>query len=190
MALVLLSVALDADDRETRLAEAQRVPAALAAALSLSDEIVQVAQRYHAMRECALIARGYIYATAFEVALKLKELTYIGATPYSSADFMHGPIAVVEGGFPVLMVASHGPAYSGLLELAGELRRRQAELIVISDRPEALATTPLVLPQSLPEWLSPLASVVPGQLLAHHLAVAKGLDPDRPRGLHKVTETE
>jgi glucosamine--fructose-6-phosphate aminotransferase (isomerizing) len=191
MALALLSVALDPGGA-SRLIEAQAVPDALAATLALSDEIARAARRHCALSECAVIARGYNYATAFEIALKLKELTYVGAAPYSSADFLHGPIAVVHSHFPVLVVAPQGRVFDGLLDLAGELGRREAELIIISDQQQALAlaNTPLQLPEPLPEWLSPLISVVPGQLLAHHLAVAKGLDPDQPRGLQKITETE
>ena len=143
------------------------------------------------MADCAVIGRGYNYATASEIALKLKELTYSGANPYSSADFMHGPIAVVQPGYPGLLVAPDGAILPDLLSLAQDLKRRKADLIVISDCEQALAlaTAPLRLPVRVDEWLSPLVAVLPGQLLAYYLALAKGLDPEHPRGLRKVTET-
>ena len=189
MALALLSVALSGDS--ARFEQIRSVPGAVDAALTLSSTAARVAERYRYMASCAVIARGYNYATAFEIALKLKELTYVAANPYSSADFMHGPIAVVESGFPVLLVAPGGLAFPNMLALARELADRGAELIVISEQQEALAlaTTPLLLPDIGVGWLSPLISVVPGQLFAYHLSRAKGIDPERPRGLRKITET-
>jgi glucosamine--fructose-6-phosphate aminotransferase (isomerizing) len=188
-AVALLSVAL-ADDA-TRRAELEAMPDAVAAVLRLEDTIARRAERYRYITDCAVLARGYNYATAFELALKIKEMTYSRADAYSSADFMHGPIAVVGEGFPIIVVAPHGRTYPDMLELTGELRRRQAELIVISDQQEILemATLPLALPDAVPEWLSPITAVVPGQLFAYYLALARGVDPERPRGLRKVTET-
>ena len=187
--LAMLSAALANDPG--RVEALYAVPEALEAAIGLAAPIAQRADRYCYMEQCAVISRGYNYATSFEIALKLKELTYIGANPYSSADFMHGPIAVVERGFPVVVIAPSGRVYGDLLDLVRELSARRAELIIISDEDEILdyAQTPLRLEPELPEWLSPIAAVVPGQLLAYHLAQSKGLDPERPRGLNKVTET-
>jgi glucosamine--fructose-6-phosphate aminotransferase (isomerizing) len=113
------------------------------------------------------------------------------AEPYSSADFRHGPVAIVERGFPVVAVAPSGVVFPDMLDLLKKLAEQEAELIVISDADEALqlARTPLRLPRGLPEWLSPFACVIPGQLLALHLAQAKGYDPDHPRTLTKVTRT-
>jgi len=187
--LALLAAAL-ADDGG-RWADLERLPERVERVLQLAPEVAQRVQRYRYMEECVLIGRGYNCATAFEVALKLKELTYIAAVPYSSADFLHGPIAVIEYGFPVLLVAPDGAVFGDLLSLAEELRARGAELMVISDRAEALALaqTPLALPEALPEWLSPVVAVVPGQVFAASLTRAKGYDLDEPRGLRKVTRT-
>lgn len=189
VALGLLSVAL-ADD-QVRFQQLRAIPDAVAKTLTLHEEIASRVDRYRYMTNCAVIARGYNYATAFEIALKLKELTYTYANPYSSADFQHGPIAVVEPGFPVIAIAPHGQVFPDILQILGELREREAELMVISDREETLdlAETPLRLPQGVDEWLSPITAVVPGQLLAYYLALSKGLDPERPRGLRKITET-
>jgi glucosamine--fructose-6-phosphate aminotransferase (isomerizing) len=188
-ALALLAVQL-ADDGE-RLADLRSMPEAVKETLALEEPISVAAQRYAYAAECVVLGRGYNYATAFEIALKLKELSYIVAEPYSSADFRHGPVAIVERGFPVVVVAPQGTVYPDILALAHELAAREAELIVISDQDEPLklARTPLPLPVALPEWLSPLTSVLPGQLLALHVTLAKGYDPDHPRGLKKTTKT-
>lgn len=174
-----------------RLAELCAVPRALEAALRGTADLAARIAGYHAMDTCAVISRGYNYATAFEVALKLQELTYVQAIAYSSADFRHGPIATVASGSPVILVMPSGVVYADLLDLAHALRQRGADLLVISDASEALALAALPLPLAtpLPEWVSPLAAIVPGQALALRLTLAKGLDPDAPRGLRKVTRT-
>lgn len=189
MVIALLSVALAEDD--SRLEEMRCVPEAVGKALTLSEIIAQRTERYRFMANCAVVGRGFNYATAFEVALKVKELTYVSAQPYSSADFMHGPVAIVGRDYPVVAIAPSGCVYDDVAALIGELKRREAELVIISDREDLAreAQLPLILPTALPEWLSPITAVIPGQLFAYYLALAKGLDPERPRGLHKVTET-
>jgi len=188
-AVALLSVALGEDT--ARLEQVRAIPEAIKKTLTVSDVVKQGAQRYRYMSHCVVIGRGYNYATAFEVSLKLKELTYSDANPYSSADFMHGPIAIVDSGFPVWLVAPAGQVTADALKLAQALRDREAEMIVTSDKKALLrfAQTPLPLYAPVAEWLSPITAVVPGQLFAYHLAVARGLDPEKPRGLRKVTET-
>ena len=144
------------------------------------------------MTQCAVLGRGFNYATAHEWALKLKELAYVAAQPYSSADFRHGPLAMVGRGFPILAVAPGGAVFADLMALLSQLvNERGAELVAISDQPAALelARTPLRLPAALPEWLSPLVGIVPAQLFSYHLARAMGRDEEAPRGLRKVTET-
>ncbi len=188
--LALLSAALGQD--EERLACLAQLPQNVARTLELATEAVErQAERYRYMEDCVVIGRGLNYATAFEIALKLKELTYVVAVPYSSADFLHGPMAIVEPGFPVLVVAPDGAMFSDTLAFLKQLNGRAAEILAISNRMEALelAKTALPLPTGIPEWLSPVTAVIPGQLLALHLALAKGLDPDAPRGLRKVTVT-
>jgi glucosamine--fructose-6-phosphate aminotransferase (isomerizing) len=189
MALAMLSVALDGSARER--ASLERVPEAVAGALARSGRVADAAGRYRSMERLAVLGRGFNYATAFELALKLKELAYVTAEPASSADFRHGPIAVVQEGFPVLLVAPRGRAFADMAALLGELEARRAESLVISDDRGLLgrASTPLPLPAGVPEWLSPIPAVVPGQLLARHLAACKGHPVDRPRGLRKETIT-
>jgi glucosamine--fructose-6-phosphate aminotransferase (isomerizing) len=149
------------------------------------------AERYRYMDRCVVIGRGFSYGIALEVALKLKELTYVTADPYSSADFLHGPMAMIEHGFPAVLVAPSGTLLQHMKEFSAQLAERGSEILAISDSEEILAfgLTRFPLPQGLPEWLSPILAVIPGQLLGLHLAAAKGLDPDAPRGLRKVTVT-
>ena len=190
MAVAMLSVALCQQDS---LQQALlHVPGWVRQVLALDERIARIAERYRYMSHCVVIGRGYNYATAFEWSLKLKELTYVVAEPYSSADFQHGPIAMVESGFPVMAVAPSGKVFDDTLDLLQRLRNDLlAELLVISDRPAVLelAQSPLSLPDGIPEWLSPLVSIIPAQLFAYHLTLAKGYDPEAPRLIHKVTET-
>ncbi len=188
--LALLSATLAQD--EGRLAWLEQLPEYVARTLDVAGEAVQRrAERYRYMEDCVVIGRGYNYATAFEIALKLKELTYVVAAPYSSADFQHGPMAIIDPGFPVLVVTPSGTLLPHMMSFLDQLREREAEILVISDQAEALALarTPMPLPPGVPEWLSPVIAVIPGQLLALHLTLAKGLEPDSPRGLQKVTIT-
>lgn len=174
-----------------RLAELRAVPAALDATLQGTGDIAARIQRYRDAAAFTVIGRGFNYATAFELALKLKELTYTQAIAYSSADFRHGPVATISKGSPVILMMPGGAAYADMYELALDLRQREADLLVISDVPEALAlaTTPLPLAVAVPEWLSSMTTILPGQRLALHLTLARGLNPDAPRGLLKVTRT-
>jgi glutamine---fructose-6-phosphate transaminase (isomerizing) len=169
----------------------QAIPSAVAQTLEMEGIISQIAARYRYMERSVVIGRGYNYATAFELALKMKELTYSIVEPYSSADFLHGPLAMIERGFPVIVIAPSGKMQAGLQELVITLHKREAEIIAISDNPQILAGSriPLRLPVTVPEWLSPMTSILPGQLLAMHVAHARDFEVDAPRGLKKVTET-
>ncbi len=190
MAIAMISAALN--DSEERWNELASVSTWAEQALVLDHPIAEMTQRYRYMSRCVVLGRGFNYATAFEWALKLKELTYLIAEPYSSADFQHGPIAMVEGGFPVLAVAPSGKVHESMRDMLTRLRKeREAELVVISDAPEALALaqSPIQLPPQIPEWLTPLVSIIPAQLFACHLTEVKGYDTESPRNITKVTET-
>lgn len=191
LTIAMLSAALAHD--EAGWEALQHLPGLVQQAVEQDSVIERAAGRYTFMPQCVVLGRGYNYATAFEWALKLKELTYVLTQPYSSADFQHGPIAIVEHGFPVLAIAPHGRVFNEMLALLRKLKDdHRADLLIISNADEALnlATTPLHLPGDVPEWLSPLVSIVLGQLFAYHLTCAKGFDPENPRGLRKVTHTE
>lgn len=188
-AIALLSAIL-ADDA-AMLTALQQIPTQVAQTLTIGPDISRIAERYRYIRACVVIGRGFNYATAFELALKLKELTYTMAEPYSSADFMHGPLALVEEAFPAIVVAPSGKMLPEMQSFMGTLKERGAEVLVISDDDAALALarTPIKLPVTVPEWASPMVTIVPGQLFAMHLAYTRDFDVDQPRAIRKVTET-
>lgn len=169
----------------------QTVPDAVEATLDMNEIIAATAERYRYMARCVVAGRGFNYATAFETALKLKEMTYTIVEPYSPADFLHGPIAMLEDGFPVIVIGTTGSMSAEMVDFARAVGARGAEVIAVSDVAELLesARVPLALPVTVPEWLSPITAVVPGQMLAMHLANARDHDIDTPRAIHKVTET-
>jgi len=190
MVLAMLSAALSEDEK--RWQELDRVAAWTTEAIKLDESLAQAAQRYRYMNHCVVLGRGFNYSTAFEWALKMKELTYVEAEPYSSADFMHGPIAMVQMGFPVLAVAPAGKVFDSMLETLQQLKNElSAELVVISNEASALslAQVPIRIPAEVPEWLTPLVGIIPAQLFAYHLTQVKGNDTEAPRVIHKVTET-
>jgi glucosamine--fructose-6-phosphate aminotransferase (isomerizing) len=190
LAVAMLSAALPGGEGDVTHLSA--VASAVTGTLALEAEVERVVARYRGVEQCVVLGRGFHYATACEWALKLEELTYMVAEPYSAADFRHGPVAVAAPGFPVLAVAPGGAVYADVMALLASLvEQRGVDLVAISDREEALALarTPLGLPPGLPEWLAPIPSIVAGQLFAYHLARAKGRDTEAPRGLTKVTET-
>ncbi len=189
MAVAMLSTALHGNKKAW--VDLAKVPAWMTQVLKLNDFISQAAQRYRYIDQTVVLGRGFNYATAFEWALKMKELTYIIAEPYSSADFAHGPIAMMVKGYPVFAVAPKGKVFDSMLEMLKRLRELSAELVVISNDKKALslAQIPLTIPADVPEWLSPLVSILPAQLFAYHLTLAKGYDTEQPRSIRKVTET-
>lgn len=189
MALAMLSTALAND--HARWDQLHAIPHAVRQALTLEQPIAQIAPRYRYMQRSVVIGRGFNYATAFELALKIKELTYTIVEPYSSADFLHGPLALIEPGFPVMVVAPSGVMQPEMETFMNTLRARQAEIIAFSDADAILdlARIPLRLPITSPEWLSPIPAIVPGQLFAMHLAHTRDYDVDHPRAIRKVTKT-
>ena len=138
-----------------------------------------------------VLGRGFNLATAEEVALKLTETSYVLARAWSVADFEHGPIAVLEPGFPALLVGAAGAVAGDLAEISERLAEREARVIGLFEGGAGPlpAEAQLVIDSGLPEELTPLTLAVLGQLLAHRVALALKVDPDRPRALHKVTRT-
>ncbi len=189
MAVAMLVAALA--ESETLLADLRALPDHMAETLLQGAAIARWAERYRYMTNFVAVGRGYNYCTAFEISLKIKELCYITGNGYSEADFLHGPIAQVQSGFPVIVVAPTGKTLPVLREFLPRLRERQAEIIAISNDDQILeaARQPVRLPSAVPEWLSPLVAVVPGQMFAMRLAEAKGHQIDQPLGLTKVTIT-
>ncbi|MBI1356236.1 MAG: SIS domain-containing protein [Acidobacteria bacterium] len=192
----LLAFALGAPLDTERLRE---IPETAEAFLSLRSEVEQLSERYRFMERAVVLARGLNYANALELSLKLMETCYVTAERFSTADFRHGPIALAERDFPVFLWAPPGPTAAGAAEIVEKLGELQAETVVMApvDSPSlAKATRSIVLP-SVPgervarpaDLYTPIPYIIPGQLLAAALAEQKGLDPDQPRALRKVTQT-
>ena len=187
--IAMLTSAL-AESRDMRN-ELKSLPRLAMQALSLSEDIADWAERYRYCDRLVTLGRGYNYATACEISLKVKELTYIASEGYSEANFRHGPIAAVDRGHPVVLVSPHGKNLAAMVDLCGRLEELGAESLVISNNSDLLTrgTQAMTIP-STPEWLSPILAVMPGQVFAMRQALARGYDPDKPRGLSKVTVTE
>ncbi len=167
------------------------VPQAIERALAAEAEAAAAARGWTDLARCVVLGRGFQYPTAREWSLKLKEIAGVLADPYSAADFEHGPITLVEPGFPVLAVVSSGRGAEAVVPLLRRLVETGADVLVASDDPaiRAIGGRSLALPADVPEWLAPIPAIVPAQLFAYHLAMAKGADPERPRHLQKVTLT-
>jgi glutamine---fructose-6-phosphate transaminase (isomerizing) len=169
----------------------QAMPETLAAQISLSLDDPPPLDEYVDAVGATVVARGVNYGTGFEIALKIRELSGLVTEAYSPADLMHGPIAAIQHDWPVVVVAPSGPARPSVEEVVTPLRARGARLIAVSDVQAVLrrARTRLPLVPRVPEWLSPLTAVVPGQVTALRLAQLRGLDLDAPAGLRKITLT-
>ena len=160
--------------------------------LSLEQTVAALAQAWMTTERAAVIGRGFCYGASQETALKLKETCYISAEPYSAADFMHGPFAMIESNYPVLMLLNHDATLATNLAFMQQARSRGASLTVFAT-PDAAAQLPsgtTVLEVSSPvSVLSPIPFIVAGQLFSMHLSISKGFNPDISRGLNKVTVT-
>jgi glutamine---fructose-6-phosphate transaminase (isomerizing) len=153
--------------------------------------IDSVIERYRFMDHCVVVGRGLNYASAFEFALKLMETCYVVAERFSSADFLHGPIAVLQRDFPIMFLAPPGPVFGDMRKLAARTKQLQADSLIISSEKSILklASCPIQMPERIPDLYSPIPYIIPGQILAAMLADVKGLSPDKPRGLSKITQT-
>ncbi len=189
MVVAMLVGALVDDPHYT--AELQTLPTLMQQTLEHSATAAQWIDRYRYMERYAVIGRGYNYSTAFEISLKVKELNYLAGEGYSEADFRHGPIAIIQAGFPVIVVAPDGAAFSTVKDLLVRLHEKAAECLVITNRPDDCAPyAKFLLPiPPVAEHFSPILAVVPGQFIAMYLAITRGNPVDQPRGLSKVTNT-
>jgi glucosamine--fructose-6-phosphate aminotransferase (isomerizing) len=158
--------------------------------LACGDRVRTVAQRYRFAQRLIATGRGYSYPTAREAALKLMETSYLSAQAFSGADLLHGPLATVDPQVPVLAVVPEGAGGQAMLPVLERLAERNADVFGVGAAPalERLAGG-IALPSGVPEELSPMLEILPLQQLALHLAIGRGGDPDKPRGLQKVTET-
>lgn len=188
MILYLIAYALGA---KIRGADLEAIPDLAAKALTLETEVAALAERYRFMHHAVVVGRGLNYANAFEFALKMMETSYVVAERFSSADFLHGPIAMVEPNFPAFLFTPSGPTWPSMQEILHRLLVLKAETVVITDRrnPAAanLASRIISVPARIPDLFSPIPYIIPAQLFAAALAAEKNLDPDRPRALSKIT---
>jgi glucosamine--fructose-6-phosphate aminotransferase (isomerizing) len=173
------------------LDEVAEIPAWVERALTTRESVKQLAQHYRDLRQAVVVARGLNYANAFEFALKLMETCYVVAERFSSADFLHGPIAMVERGLPIFLFLPPGPCHEPLAALARKLRRMRAETVLFTAKGVRLpaCTFAIRIPAVIPEICTPIPYIVPGQIFSALLAEAKGFNPDKPRFLHVVTRT-
>jgi glucosamine--fructose-6-phosphate aminotransferase (isomerizing) len=160
-------------------------------AADLLDEAIgrELAIRYRFVERLVVTARGYAYATAREAALKMMETSYLSAHAFSGADLMHGPLAMIDEDRPVIAVVPSGHGGAALAPVLDQLRGRDADVLIVGDQgaaPWAAAAAPL---PNTDERVAPILQILPLQQMAHAMAVARGYDPDAPRGLKKVTET-
>jgi glucosamine--fructose-6-phosphate aminotransferase (isomerizing) len=205
IAVLALSLAPAGAGLEPR--ELRRVPEAVAGMLESAPAAEELAERLVDARTLVVSGRGFAYSTALELALKLKETCYVTAVGLSYADLVHGPIAILDARTPALLVAAaDGPMLPEMTALAHRIATTTAPVYGIGGDATFAAACHTTLPgppaphrpgseaagsgAELPEHLAPFALVVPGQLLVEALARAKGLDPDAPRGLDKVTQTD
>src|SRR6266852_8016915 len=198
----------------------EQLPELAAAALKSEETVKRVAERYVHAHDCVVLGRVFQYSTAREMALKLEETCYVVSTPFSTADFKHGPAAIIERGLPVIIFAPPGRTSAEAHELLQWLHERGADCLVVTEDERLLELATVPVPLKLPaygrdssrpspgtgraeskndpakdahtnitELLAPIPYIIPGQLFAHYLALAKGLNPDQPRSLTKITRT-
>jgi glucosamine--fructose-6-phosphate aminotransferase (isomerizing) len=187
---VALLFATTTGDKQA-FAELERLPEQLEAQLERSWRDLTKLDAFGEIDGGTVVARGINFCTASEIALKIRELSGLVFESFSAADLMHGPVAAIAAGWPVIAVAPSGPAFAAMVDAVDAVDRRGARTIVISGDEGLLARGEVGLPllPDVPEWLSPLVAVVPGQLAAFRLAQLRGIDLDQPLGLSKVTLT-
>ncbi|WP_085810171.1 glutamine--fructose-6-phosphate transaminase (isomerizing) [Sphingomonas sp. TZW2008] len=172
----------------------QQVPEAMSLALSHDQDIEQMAPKIAAARDVLYLGRGPEFPLALEGALKLKEISYIHAEGYASGEMKHGPIALIDDQVPLIVIAPSGPLFDKTVSNMQEAQARGAQVVLISDA-EGIAQAgentiaTIEMPKVHP-LIAPLVYAVPVQLLAYHVAVAKGTDVDQPRNLAKSVTVE
>lgn len=180
----LLAIAMIAADA----ADLTRIPASAQGALDAESDIIETVERIGPMPDAVILGRGYNRSTAFEWALKLQEMAYVLANPFSTADFAHGPFAVLEPDFPLLAIVPDGVmTHDGLAIVRRARDEGDARIAILTNA--AVPDLPSVDLPGIDEWLSPIMFIVAAQLFTVHAAELAGVDPETPRGLKKVTRT-
>ena len=173
------------------LNELKNVPDIMNNIFEKADVIKEIVQKYRFMKECFVLARGINYSIALEAALKIQETTYVRAKAFATSDFHHGPFAMVERDMPVIVYAPEGPSSKDVLEMINKLKDSEADILIISNNQDLLklGNSSIEIPKECSDYVSPLFNVVVAQMFACNLSLLKGLNPDSPRGLNKVTIT-
>lgn len=189
--ILLAQLAAEMADSSDMKKELALVPGKMLETLDIQGEMEEKVQRYRYMNECFVLARGVNYAVALESALKIQETTYVRAKAYATSDFYHGPLAMIDRDMPVIAYAPQGPSFRDMWDMVEKLKEKQAELIIVSNNKEilGLGSCSFRIPQVENDIISPYLNVAVAQMFACRLALAKGLNPDSPRGLSKVTIT-
>jgi glucosamine--fructose-6-phosphate aminotransferase (isomerizing) len=189
--LMLLYMLAASVSSQITLSGVSEIPQHVEETLKLAPEIKEMVRRYHYMRRCVVVARGINYANAFELSLKLMETCYVVAERFSGADFLHGPIAMIERDFPVMLFNPPGSTFRDVRKLTEHLRALKADTLVFTSTKAKVPGVSEVIriPDNVPEIYTPIPYIVPGQIFASYLAEEKGLNPDKPRELHIVTRT-
>ncbi len=189
--MMLFHMLASALSGRARSSNYEAIPELAARALEHKERIRQLAERYVFMENCVVVGRGLLYANAYETALKLMETCYVVAERFSSADFFHGPLAMVERHFPIILFAPPGITLDGARLLMNRLKELHADTLAITADQEIIdtSTRSIRMAAEIGEVLAPIPYIIPAQLFAALLADAKGLNPDAPRSLSKVTRT-
>ena len=170
---------------------AEKIPDYVAQALDLKPRVAEFAKSHAKMNDCVVVGRGLNYGNSYELALKLMETCYVVAERFSSADFFHGPLAIVEREFPAIFFGPKGVTKKSNIDLLERLRELGADSLSITNDDDiaGLSSHSIMMPKQIDEFLSPIPFIIPGQLFAALLAEEKGINADAPRSLSKVTKT-
>lgn len=190
MAMYLLAYALGAKLERKNL---EALPDLADKALRLEKDVAALAGRYRFMEHAVVVGRGLNYANAFEFALKMMETCYVVAERFSSADLLHGPIAMVDPHFPAFVFAPSGPTWAPVSQFLERIDATTGESLLVTDKSNKAAfdskRRAIRIPAAIPELYTAIPYIIPAQLFAGYLAQEKGLNPDQPRSLSKVTRT-
>ncbi|MBA2710710.1 MAG: glutamine--fructose-6-phosphate transaminase (isomerizing) [Tatlockia sp.] len=192
-AFLMLAAALCKDNRASEvLAQLQELPACCERTLKMSDEIKALSVKFVSKAHALFLGRGVQYPVAMEGALKLKEISYIHAEAYPAGELKHGPLALVDKNMPIVAIAPNDELLDKLKSNLHEVSAREGQLVVFVDDSKAWKESgaELINVPACGSWIAPIIYTIPLQLLAYHVAVAKGTDVDQPRNLAKSVTVE
>jgi glucosamine--fructose-6-phosphate aminotransferase (isomerizing) len=175
------------------IGELRAMPDALRRTLRCHDEVKRIAEKYYQASNCLYLGRQYLYPVALEGALKLKEISYIHAEGYPAAEMKHGPIALVDRETPSVFLLTRGSVFDKVMSNVEEIKARGGPVIAVAtegDEEAAARADEVIFVPDVPEYLQPLVTAVPLQLLAYHVALLRGCDVDKPRNLAKSVTVE